>query len=220
MHTQWTDQLSAYLDDELAPEARSAVDAHLSRCAECRGVLEDLRALVVAAPAYVGTAPAPAVWGRIAAGIEADRSVSFPSRPARRYSLGQMLAAAAVVALVAAGGVWSVMRPGPAAPSLAGGEAGGETVLVSAGSPFDDPAYASAIEELEATLEAGRAVLDSATIRVVEENLAVIDAAIDEARTAIAADPSNAYLGARVKLHMQRKLVLLRQAVRAAGAAT
>ena len=220
MHTEWTDQLSAYLDDELAPDARATVDAHLAECAECRAVFQDLRALVQAASAYAGTDPAPVVWDRIAAGIEADRSVTFPSRSARRYSLGQMVAAAAVVALVAAGGVWSLMRPVPTAPSLAVDAPVGETVLVSVGSPLDDPAYASAIEELEATLEAGRAVLDSATIRVVEENLAVIDAAIEEARAAIAADPSNAYLGARVKLHMQRKLVLLRQAVRAAGAAT
>ncbi len=220
MHPEWTDQLSAYLDGELAPDAHAAVEAHLAGCAACREVLQDLRALVQAAPAYAGSDPAPVVWDRIAAGIDAGRSVAFPTRATRRYSLGQMVAAAALVGLVAAGGVWSVMRPGAAAPTLAGGNPGGEPVLVSVGSPLDDPAYTSAIEELEATLAAGRAVLDSATIQIVEENLRVIDAAIDEARTAIAADPSNAYLGARVKLHMQRKLVLLRQAVRAAGAAT
>ena len=29
MHTQWTDQLSAYLDGELPPEARGSLEAHL-----------------------------------------------------------------------------------------------------------------------------------------------------------------------------------------------
>src|SRR5919199_1642583 len=37
------DELSAYLDGELAPAARQAVDEHLAACAECRAELESLR---------------------------------------------------------------------------------------------------------------------------------------------------------------------------------
>jgi hypothetical protein len=40
------DTLSAYLDDALAPEERSRVDAHLVGCAECRRELEALRGTV------------------------------------------------------------------------------------------------------------------------------------------------------------------------------
>ena len=79
MHPEWTDQLSAYLDGELAPDAHAAVEAHLAGCAACREVLQDLRALVQAAPAYAGSDPAPVVWDRIAAGSDAGRSVAFPT---------------------------------------------------------------------------------------------------------------------------------------------
>lgn len=40
------DTLSAYLDEALAPEERSLVDAHLEGCAECRQELEALRGTV------------------------------------------------------------------------------------------------------------------------------------------------------------------------------
>lgn len=40
------DTLSAYLDEALAPEERSLVDAHLAGCAECRRELEALRGTV------------------------------------------------------------------------------------------------------------------------------------------------------------------------------
>ena len=176
--------------------------------------------LVQAPPAYAGSDPAPEVWDRIAAGIDASRTVSFPARPERRFSVGQLVAAAAVVAALAAGGVWTAMRPGSPAAPLAVEPPDGAPALVSVASALDDPEYDAAVRELEASLEAGRGILDSVTVRIIEGNLKVIDAAIAEAREAIAPDPSNAYLGDRVKLHMQRKMVLLRQAVRAAGAAT
>ena len=40
------DTLSAYLDEALAPDERSLVDAHLASCAECRRELEALRGTV------------------------------------------------------------------------------------------------------------------------------------------------------------------------------
>jgi hypothetical protein len=58
-------------------------------------------------------------------------------------------------------------------------------------------------------------------VRVVEQNLEVIDRAIAEARAAIAADPANAYLNGQVAANMRRKLDLLRRtaaAIEAAGA--
>jgi putative zinc finger protein len=43
---QTRDTLSAYLDEALAPDERSLVDAHLESCAECRRDLEALRGTV------------------------------------------------------------------------------------------------------------------------------------------------------------------------------
>ena len=38
MHEEWTDKLSEYLDDELSPEERYAVESHLLGCAACAAV--------------------------------------------------------------------------------------------------------------------------------------------------------------------------------------
>ncbi len=42
-HTQLQDELSAYLDNELAPAMRKRVDAHLYACEECRDMLSALQ---------------------------------------------------------------------------------------------------------------------------------------------------------------------------------
>ena len=85
-----------------------------------------------------------------------------------------------------------------------------------------DPRYDAAIAELQAALQAGRrsGQLDSATIRIVEHNLAIIDTAIVQARRALAADPGSAYLNHHLADTMRRKLDLLRQATAISGART
>jgi len=65
---------------------------------------------------------------------------------------------------------------------------------------------------LERILQDGRGRLDSTTVRVLEQNLAVIDAAIAQARRAVAADSANLYLNSHLAETMRRKLELLRQA--------
>lgn len=45
-HAQMTQKFSAYLDGELAPAERSALEGHLGDCAGCRTELEQLRKTV------------------------------------------------------------------------------------------------------------------------------------------------------------------------------
>jgi hypothetical protein len=68
------------------------------------------------------------------------------------------------------------------------------------------------VADLERILQDGRGRLDSTTVRVLEQNLAVIDAAIAQARRAVAADSANLYLNSHLAETMRRKLELLRQA--------
>lgn len=42
-HRRWAQDLSAYLDDQLSPSTKNAVEAHLASCASCREELESLR---------------------------------------------------------------------------------------------------------------------------------------------------------------------------------
>lgn len=43
IHTQFQDELSAYLDNELAPAARERIEAHLHSCDECSDMLSAFR---------------------------------------------------------------------------------------------------------------------------------------------------------------------------------
>ena len=58
----------------------------------------------------------------------------------------------------------------------------------------------------------GRGRLDTATVRVIERNLAAIDSAIAQAQRAVAADSANVYLNSHLAETRRRKLELLRQA--------
>ncbi len=216
----WRARLSEYLDDELDSAERAELETHLDGCAECRTALEQLRRVIACAARLVDAPPAEELWPGIA-----DRIHEEPSRtgapatarsralPRRTLTIGvPQLAAAAVLLVVLSSGVaWQLGRDSlsatgpdettPVAPS-------GNALPVAR---IATHRYESAIAQFERVLADGRDRLDTATVRVVEENLAIIDRAIDEARGALAADPSNAYLNRHLADAMRRKLDLLRR---------
>jgi hypothetical protein len=209
-HT-WTDRLSDYIDDELDPEERRALEAHLAGCAACRETLAELNAVVGRGAALEDRPPSRNLWPGIAARIGGGADASVVDLGARRrvsLSLPQLAAAAAALLLVGAGGaVW-----------LAGGSARTATVdrapdgpAAVTVTPAASGRYDVAVAELEALLEQNRDRLDSVTVRVVEQNLAIIDRAIAEARAALAADPSDVYLNTHLANTMRRKVELLRR---------
>lgn len=224
MNDHWTDRLSEYLDGDLAPGERGALEAHLESCASCRTTLAELRRVVARAQALEDTPPARDLWPAIArrlqpAGAVADFAARRGRRPAaaRRVSLTwvQLAAAALVLMAVSAGAVVTALRGrGPAAaPAVA------PIALAPAPDGAATPAawttstrYDAAVAELEQVLQQHRAELDTATVRVLEKNLLIIDRAIAEARAALAADPSSAYLNHHLARTMRRKLDLLRRA--------
>ena len=72
-------------------------------------------------------------------------------------------------------------------------------------------ATSAAIAQLERELIQNRAKLDVETVQVIEQNLAVIDAAIAEVSRALADDPGNQYLNLHLADTMNRKLQLLQE---------
>jgi len=229
MHPEYSEQLSAYLDGELAPAARAALEAHLEGCAGCRAVLDDLRAIVAAAPAYEGTLPDRDLWPAIQAGIDARREVTFTPRatpaPRRLFTLRELVAASVAFAAVVGGVVYAAVSmrtlpaPVPVAveaprPPMVTSARALPAVSERAGVVFDQ-----AVGDLERVLAEGRDKLEPRTLKVIEDNLRIIDRALAEARAAIAADPANAYLTAQVAANMRRKLELLRRAAGAIAAA-
>jgi hypothetical protein len=77
-----------------------------------------------------------------------------------------------------------------------------------------DRNYAPSIAELRATLEQQRPALSPATVRVLENSIAVIDAAIEEARAALAADPANDALSGILSAQYEHKVELLQRATK------
>jgi hypothetical protein len=73
---------------------------------------------------------------------------------------------------------------------------------------------------LEGVLERNRDQLDTTTVRVLEQNLAIIDRAIRDARAALGQQPSNTYLSRYLDQAMQRKVQLLQRATKVMRAET
>lgn len=223
MHDEIINQLSAYLDGELTVEERGRIEAHMASCAPCRVVLDDLKAIVVTAPYYAGEAPSRDLWAGIQAGISGAKEIEFARRPSpvarRQFSLGQLIAASLAFAAIAGGSVYvalkqpaaSVQLPEAVAVDPSPVDRSPSTSITNASTRAGE-VYDAAVGDLERVLSEGRDQLEPKTLKVIEENLRIIDRAIAEARSAIAADPANSYLRSQVAANMRRKLDILRQA--------
>jgi hypothetical protein len=215
---QWTDKLSDYIDDELAPDERAALGAHLVSCRECSATLEELRAVVARAGALLPRPPEADLWPGIAPRLASTGTV-MPFQPrtiGRRFSftMPQLVAAGLALMVMSGGAVWVLQHGGRATdtPSLAAAETGSPADANLAPAALADPRYDAAIADLEQALRAGHADLDPGTIRIIQANLDAIDKAIDQSRRALAADPANVYLNNHLADSRQRKLALLRRA--------
>ena len=239
MHDPWIERISDSIDGTLDASAEQALTAHLQECAECRSVAQELRSVVAAAHEAPLLEPTRDLWPAIASQLGTRRTTGAPlassyiarmaavsplrpgsarSRPARRFSFSAPQLAAAAVLLMALSGtaVWLAGNGPPAQPVATG------TIIQSAddepGSaqltalPGPGAEYEADVADLERALEENRARLDPVTVDVIERSLESIDRAIEDARTALAADPGNPYLHRQLDNTMQKKIAVLRRA--------
>ena len=166
--------------------------------------------------------PSRDLWAGIATQIQqppvaATHKISF--------SLPQLAMAASLLIAVASGLTYLATTRTPAAATEAAGpviqaygvpddQTGGQVVQAN----FADAQYNAAVSDLENILHDDRDRLDPPTVQIVERNLKVIDAAINEARMALNDDPANPYLNSHLADARQRKLDLLRHATSLASA--
>lgn len=134
------------------------------------------------------------------------------------------LAAAALALVVASSGVTAlVMSAGlgsrgevtiaARAAGAAGGQSGGSAAqILPASLAAAESGYLTDVGELQRLFDRQRSVLSPSTLAVVEHSLATIDAAIDEARSALLADPSNGELARLLDSTYRQKVELLRRA--------
>lgn len=209
------ERLNDHVDGLLpAPEA-AAVEAHLAACAACRAEVEGLRALLAAASALPrAIAPPAELWDELRAATSA--------RPARAAWAVRMtrreLAAAAVLLVALSSGITAALlrdRGAPAAGSVAAAD-GGAARPPAAWVEFRraEAEYVSTADDLEALLAGNRDALAPETVRTVEESLRAIDAAIRDARAALARDPANAELSNALAATYRDKIDVLERTLR------
>jgi hypothetical protein len=66
---------------------------------------------------------------------------------------------------------------------------------------------------LQAIVSQRKTQLDSSTVAVIERNLQIIDAAIEQSRAALAKDPASIMLSQQLSHALDKKVELLRTAV-------
>lgn len=209
------ERLSAYLDGELTGEELRAAEAHVVACAECRTALDDLRHLTRRAASLDDRPPERDLWAGIAARLAAGAEPGVVSLPSRRrrfaFSVPQLAAAALALMALSSGAAVLLTHGAARAP-----------IVVATGTPLPAStagfasakgiaSYDAAIRDLQATLNARRSTLDTATVRAVEQSLAIIDRAIRQAEAALAQDPNNMYLNNHLAHALDRKLEVLRR---------
>ena len=207
-------QFNDYLDGLLNETKQRAVHAHLALCAECRADVDALRSVL----ADVHALPRDVKAGRdllpdIHARLDAEQVKALDSwRTRSLWSLRVPLTAAAVLLVVASVVVTRFIdQRAPVAASFTA-QPNGSSVLVSQHVNDLETRYEGAIAELQQMIDAQRAQLSPATIRVLEDNLRVIDRAIRESRAALQADPANEMVNEMLWSAYEKKLELLRRA--------
>jgi hypothetical protein len=157
--------------------------------------------------------------------VATSRTMAKPSAPkktaARTISAAPRVAVATPVATAnpeATGRAETPVAPAAAAPARrepVAPRSGVRSSLASSSSAPMQPtaseiAFAGEINQLQAVLTERRTQLDPETVKVVEDNLKVIDTAVKRARSALVKDPASGFLMRQLDNALQKKVELLR----------
>jgi len=185
--------INDYVDGTLGSSDREAVERHLDACAPCRELAAGLDTVRRAAVALEPRVPPADGWSRLERAVLEERLAAAHGLKQRtRYWLAAAAAAALLATVVgvrlAPFGRKSEPPAPPAQAAVAAAETG-QTVEAEMRDAADH--YEKAIKGLEQIAGAERGALDPATAATLQNNLAVIDLAIGESRTALSAEPDN-----------------------------
>lgn len=148
MRCEEKERLVGYLYDECSAAERSAVEAHLARCAVCAAELDGLK----------GVRTHLADWNapRTALGFRVTRDPAAPAVPQRNWTLPAWAQAAAAVLVLAAGaGLANLeIEYGSGGLTLRTGRANARQQVPAPASPASQVATAAQLRELEQRLRA------------------------------------------------------------------
>ncbi len=212
-HRGIRERLEDHLDGSLAPAEAEAVDRHLAGCPECAAALAalaDLRRRARALPAELE--PPRDLWPGIESrlGLERPEELETGVAPGRTLRWPWALAAAAALAVAV---LSLALLTGRDRSPLVASEGPPPPVagIVPAVQALDSQVR-GASKELVAAVQEGPGSLRGPVAEAMEENLRILDRAMDETRSALAEEPQNARLIHALTALYERKLALLHEA--------
>ncbi len=176
--------------------------------------LRDLQSQLAKLPR---TASAPDVWPQIRASIERERVQPLDTNGgrARIWQRPEFLAAAAALLIIASSGITVIAMRERGAPAVATTATPVAIPPASSASfvqfTVKENEYIRSANQLSRILESDGGKLAPETVAKLRQSIAVIDAAILEARQALEADPANAELIEMLSSSYDKKLDLLRR---------
>jgi anti-sigma factor RsiW len=201
--------LNEYADGTLPASQQRVVDAHVSTCGSCRAVVDSVRQLRTAVRQLPPLSPPRHAWTRIERALRA----SGATRTSTRW---QWLAVAAALAVAVLGGMkLSDLRRASSSPAPAQAVSGDAPTAQSIAAELQqaEQHYQNAIAGLERIANSERGSLDPQVASTLEKNLAVVDQAISESRTALKAQPSSEPAQASLLESFRAKIDLLQDTV-------
>lgn len=209
--------INDYVDDALGRAERAEVEQHLAGCAACRQAVDELRDLRRRTASLAPMQPPARAWRRIAREIERGTDLSSArlqpsggrSARASRYAIG--LAAAAVLVLITIVGLRlaTTGRGGTATTAAVPPDA----QAIASELALAEEHYQKAISGLEQIANAEKGALDPRTAATLQKNLAVIDQAISESRTALKTQPNSEPAQQSLLESFKTKMALLQDTV-------
>jgi anti-sigma factor RsiW len=213
-------QLSAFVDGAVSASERDAIRAHLSGCAVCRGLLQDLERLRDAARALGPRTPPDHIWLEIAGRVQLEERGSRGPGAARqsRTAMAQWIGLAAALVLITIGAyVVTVDAPVPGgiadADAVGNAPATGTVEAVAEELSLAMQHYERAIVQLETLAKADADALDPAVRTTLTESIATIDHAISESRSALTQNPGSTPARESLFEALRRKVVVLQATV-------
>jgi hypothetical protein len=231
--------VSDWLDGNIDPTQRAALEAHAATCDACRALMTDLRTIHQTASTLDRHTPPSRVWTRLeqqlageprfreaaarrAAGITPIASAR--PRPRILSWRSPVIALAASLLLMIGGSLYLLHRwtqgstPAPSgttAVSTPTSNGSGGALVESIDSELQQAAahYEKAIAGLEQVANASDSPLDPDVMAALHRNLGVIDKAITESRAALVAQPNSRVAQTSLFDAFRRKVALLQDTI-------
>jgi anti-sigma factor RsiW len=205
------ERLNDWVDGLLDAEQAAQVEAHVAQCPTCADAVDGLRRLLALAAEMPASIEPPAgTWDAVA-----ERTVHLGRR--RRevlFGLRVPIAAAALLLMALGAGLTATLLRQSEPPAAALGAAGGPDEAASMALVAAESEYDRTFQQLIAEYRNRQPQLDTTTIRVVGENLLIIDQALERARAALGVDPANQELPLLITDTHRKRIELVERALR------